>query len=145
MEPFVVQTFSRMDDLSDRKRHFESSLAGIAAYSAADPWHDNGWLFQFINTVGGEERATWASEFSRLTESLGIDGVNAIWNRWLSDYWQSRIRGVPQPLADTERQAMVSWVCAFKPQFATAVDLVLAAAPASVDHFTFYRLERCRV
>ena len=143
MQPFVLQTFSRMNDLSDQKRHFESSLAGIAAYSQADPCHNNGWLFQYINTAEIEERAAWASEFGRVTESLGIDGVNSLWNRWVSDYWNSRIRGVPQPLADIERQALVRWVCGFKPQFATAIDLVLAAAPVSLDHFTFYKLEQC--
>jgi len=145
MKSFVVQTFGRMNDLGDEKRNFEIFLAGIAAYSQADPWHDNSWLFQYINVTGGEERAAWASEFGRITESLTVGGATTLWNSWVSDYWNSRVRGVPQPLTDVERQAMVTWVCAFKTEFAAAVTLVLAAPPVSLDHFTFYRLEQCRL
>jgi hypothetical protein len=145
MKPFVVQTFRRINELSNQKRNFESSLASVAAYSQADPWHKNGWLFQFIDTAASEERAAWAREFARLAESLGTHGIDALWKGWLSDYWHSRIRGVPQPLSDVERQAMVTWVCPFKRQFETAIDLVLAAAPDSLDHFSFYRLEQCRL
>jgi hypothetical protein len=143
MQPFVEQTFRRMNDLSDRKTHFQRALASMAAYSQVDPWHNNNWLFQFINSVNAEDRATWAREFSRFTESLSVDGATALWNRWVSDYWDSRIRGVPQPLADLERQAMVTWVCGFKAQLQMAVNLVLAASPTTLSHSDFHRLTRC--
>lgn len=145
MQPFVRLTFGRMDALGEQQGAFGTALAGIAAYSQVDPWHNNGWLFQFVSEVGEEQRAGWASDFGRFIESLSADGINALWNRWLSDYWDSRITGIPRPLSDVERRAMVAWLCGLKVLLSTAVDRVLAAPPTLLDHYTFYRLAQCGI
>jgi hypothetical protein len=145
MQPFVIQTFSHMNDLGDEKRNFVSRLAAAAAYSQADPWHNNGWLFQYINLTEPEDRAAWAGEFEQSVESLSADGAGDLWNRWVAAYWDARLLGVPHPLADVERQAMVRWLCAFKAQFANAVERLLRALPESLDHRAFYSLARCGV
>lgn len=75
----------------------------------------------------------------RIVEPGGADGL---WNRWLSPYWEARITGVPQPLDDGEKQAMVLWVTAFRAQLPAVIDLVLQARPSTLDHFAFYRLKQ---
>ncbi len=145
MQPFVVQTLSHMNDLADVKRNFVSRLADVAVYSQVDSWQNNGWLFQYITLTAADDRAAWATEFGRSVESLGTDGARDLWNRWVAAYWDARLIGVPRPLADVERQAMVRWIRAFQAQFAGAVDRVLAAPPISLDHMTFYSLGRCDI
>jgi hypothetical protein len=145
MRPFVIQTFSHMNELGDHKSSFLTRLAGVAAYSQTNPWQSNGWLFQYITVAGGEDRAAWAREFGRSVESLSGDGARDLWSRWVAVYWDARLLGMPQPLVDVERQAMVAWLCAFQAEFTSAVERVLAALPGSLDHYTFYSLGRCGV
>jgi hypothetical protein len=145
MQPFVIQTFSHMNELGDQKSSFLTRLAGVAAYSQANPWQNNGWLFQYITLTGAEDRAEWAREFGRSVESFSADGARDLWNRWVAAYWDARVLGVPQPLADVERQAMVRWLCAFQVLFTSVVERVLAVLPTSLDHHAFYSLGQCGV
>ena len=145
MQPYVRQTFRRMADLGDKQKRFGSALASVAAFSVTDPVHGEGWLFYFMQSVDAEHRANWAGEFGRYIESVSAEGAEALWTRWLSDYWTARITGVPRPLEDVEKGAMVGWVPALRPQFAEAVDRVLEAPPETLDHFTFYRLRKSGV
>jgi hypothetical protein len=140
MQPYVLQTFQRMADLGNQQEGFVAALAGVAAFSARDPWRGGGWLFEFMRSVDAEHRAQWATDFGRYIESLSAEGTQALWDRWLSDYWSTRITGVPRPLEDVEKQAMVTWVCALRSQLASAVGRVIDAPPETLDRYVFHHL-----
>lgn len=140
MEPFIRQTFTRLDALGDDEPRLISALASVAAFSTADPWHNNGWLFDLMRLVDPEARAQWANEFGRCIESLKAEGIDALWNRWLDDYWQARLTGVPLPLGDVEKQAMVTWLPSLRSKIDTVINRLLQVTPSKLDHFTFYRL-----
>ena len=72
-------------------------------------------------------------------DSLAVAGVEALWERWLSDYWRARITGVPRQREESERQPMVAWLGPLAPRLALAIDRVISA-PSTLDAFTFYRL-----
>ncbi len=142
MRPYVLQTIGRIDQLGEQAERFSSALAALAAFSQADPWHAEGWLFHFMKDVAAEHRAHWAGDFGHYVESLSPAGAEGLWNRWLSDYWDARITGVPRPLDDSERQAMVLWVVALGAHLPAAIDLVLKAPPSTIDHLALYRLKQ---
>ena len=144
LQPYLRQTFTRVATLDGRERTLVSGLASVAAFSTEDPWH-GGWLFEFMQVVAPDERARWADEFGRYIESLSAAGQEALWMRWLSEYWQERITGVPHQLDELERRAMVSWLPGLRPRLAEVIDRILAAPPATLDHFMFYRLHQARV
>jgi hypothetical protein len=143
MLPFTEQTFTRMDSLAELARNFVTALAHVAAYSQVDPWTNTGWLFQFMRGASEQHRADWASAFGRNLEALPAEGAGAVWQRWLSGYWEARITGVPRPLADAEREAMVAWVCPLKGHLAIVIERLVSAPPAILNHFTLYRLRQC--
>jgi hypothetical protein len=58
-------------------------------------------------------------------------------------YWQARTTGVPRPLADGEREAMVGWVCPLKGHLQDVLRFLASAPPNTLDHFTLYRLKEC--
>jgi len=115
----------------------------VAAYSQLDPWINAGWLFQFVRETSEAHRAEWARTFGRSLEAGSTEGSGAIWQRWLSSYWQARITGVPRPLADAEREAMVAWVCPLKGNLQDVIQLLASAPPDVLDHLTLYRLKQC--
>lgn len=142
MEPFVRQTFTRMNELGRDVEAFVTHLAAVAALLPADPWRAGGWLFDFINFVAPEHRARWAEQFGRYAEALTPEGRDSLWQRWLAAYWDDRLTGLPQPLHDAERQAMVSWIVPLRSHASCVVDRILNAPPTTVDHYTFYRLDQ---
>ena len=127
MLPFTQQTFTRIDVLSEQAHAFVTALANVAAYSQLDPWINAGWLFQFVREASEAHRAEWARTFGRSLEAGSTEGSAAIWQRWLSSYWQARITGVPRPLADAEREAMVAWVCPLKGNFQDVIRFLASA------------------
>jgi hypothetical protein len=140
MEPFVRQVFAHADDL--RADTFVTNLARVAALRPHDPWRDNGWLFDFVRVLGPQHLAKWTEQFGRYAESLSAEGRQELWVRWVATYWDDRITGVPQPLSDKERQAMVSWIMPFRHHAAELVGRIAIAPPQQIDHYTFYRLKR---
>jgi hypothetical protein len=145
LQPFMRQTFTRVAQLGGKQHAFASALASVAAFSTVDPWHNGGWLFDFMRAAPADARAHWADEFGRYMESLNEDGVDALWMRWLSDYWGERITGVPQPLDEQEKGAMVTWLAGLVPRLTEAIDRILAAPPTTLDHLVFYRLHDAEV
>jgi len=142
MEPFVRQTFARVDDLGGDAEGFVTRLAAVAALLPNDPWKAGGWLFDFAKVIGPEHRARWAEHFGRYAESLSVEGRRELWNRWVAMYWDDRITGLPQPLGDKEKEAMISWLVPFRDHASEVVDRIATAPPQHVDHFTFYRLDQ---
>lgn len=142
MRPYVLQTIGRIDQLGEQADRFSSGLAAHAAFSQVDPWHHEGWLFHFMKHAAAEHRAHWAEDFGRYAESLSPAGVDSLWSSWLSAYWDARITGVPQPLHDREKQAIVLWVVALEAHLPVAIDLVLRAPPSTIDQYAFYRLKQ---
>jgi hypothetical protein len=143
MLPFTQQAFTRIDALGEQAHAFVTALANVAAYSQLDPWVNAGWLFQFVREASEAHRAEWARTFGRSLEVGSTEGRLAIWQRWLSTYWQARITGVPRPLAGAEREAMVAWVCALKGNLQDVIRFLASAPPDVLDHFTLYRLKQC--
>lgn len=143
MLPFTQQTFTRIDALGKQSHAFVTALASVAAYSQLDPWTNSGWLFQFVREAGEPHRSEWARTFGRSLEGVSAEGSEAIWVRWLACYWRARITGVPRPLADTEREAMVGWMCSLKGNLQDVLQLLVDAPPSTLGHFTLYRLNQC--
>ena len=143
MLPSSRKTFSRMELLGDDRRSFAARLAAVAALSPKDPWRDGGWLAEFVGATAEEDRAEWATTFAAAAaESLDIDAAHRLWERWVSDYWQSRIIGTPAPLTDGEREAMVGWVFPFAGDLDAVVERIRAARVSPrLDQHLFYRLE----
>ena len=73
---------------------------------------------------------------------MKADGIDALWSRWLHDYWQERLTGVPHPIEDVEKQALVTWLPALRSKIALVIDRILQAPPSRLDHFAFYRLHQ---
>ena len=142
MLPSSKQTFSRMKLLGDDRRSFAERLGAVAALSPKDPWHDGGWLAEFVGATAEEDRAEWATTFAAAAESLDRDAAHRLWEHWVSNYWQSRILGTPAPLTDGEREAMVGWVFPFAGDLDAVVERIRAARVSPrLDQHLFYRLE----
>jgi SIR2-like domain/Domain of unknown function (DUF4020) len=141
MLPYTLQACEHLDsELKKEKEFFSGRLASVAAHLPGDPWHHAGWLFAFVKTVDPDARSRWASHFGSFLEGLSEEGLAAIWNTWLRDYWTDRTTGVPLPLDPKERHGMMMWLVALRPHFDEALPLIALTAPQKADHYIFYKI-----
>ncbi len=146
MRPYLEQTYERVSSALERRREdLAERLAGVALYSSADPWH-GGWLERFIATADPATSAAWAVALGRELRALSAEAATLAWERWMADYWRDRLTGVPRPLGDGERRAMLEWAFGLRPVLPAVVDL-LEAMPVSLSGHTmvFYELREVRL
>ncbi len=119
------------------RERFCGHLASIATYGLGHPVSD-GWLWTFLRQADPETRATWAGSMAEQLASLKQEAVPDLWTRWLDEYWSLRNSGVPVPLSEEEKQAMVSWAVPLKPVFPAVVDRICALDAPELGHTRFY-------
>ncbi|HEU4700026.1 MAG TPA: DUF4020 domain-containing protein [Gemmatimonadales bacterium] len=141
LQPYLEQTYERIGSALERRREdFAGRLAGVALYSSADPWH-GGWLERFIRDADPATHTAWAAAMGRELRELSADAAELAWTRWLADYWRDRLTGVPSPLSEEERRAMLEWVFGLRTVLPAVVEL-LVAMPITLGEHTmlFYEL-----
>jgi hypothetical protein len=136
----IRKTFSRIDPALDEvSDQLLGRLAGLAVYSSIDPWH-GGWLMDFIRDADDESRSKWCMNVGRELGSLTDEQLNAVWDKWLREYWRDRLTGVPKQFSDEEKAEIIGWAVGVR--FDEAVDLIVqAGGPANMDEFSLYRLK----
>lgn len=113
------------EESDDMRRTFCGHLAGIAIYALVHPLEE-GWLLRFISAVEPKTRALWASQMRSGIQSLDEAAKVNLWRRWLKDYWEERLQGMPVPLDSDESGEMFEWALDLDPVLPEVVDLICA-------------------
>jgi SIR2-like domain/Domain of unknown function (DUF4020) len=114
--PLFEQAFSHTDDIRNKglRSRFSEVLAYIALYETDEATNpiDQGWLKHFVKTVPSQDRRNWAFHIANhlKIKKLSAEAVVEAWNRWMREYWQQRVRGIPRPLDDNEYAEMLKWL-----------------------------------
>jgi hypothetical protein len=140
--PFLEQCYPRFErELVEIRGEFCDRLSGVALYASFDPWHEGGWLTHFIRDAGVKSREVWALQFRVSLKELSPEAKKTAWDRWIHDYWADRLTGVPRPLSERERSAMLEWIFELEPVLPDVIAKILAAsAPLEQDEFFFFSL-----
>jgi hypothetical protein len=144
--PLYGQVFAVLDSEFGRYREtFCQHLAGIACFSLRDPIKD-GWLYVFLKKVASEERRKWASFVQWALKEMKEEAKQKTWDKWLREYWDRRIDGIPLPLDAEEVAMMVEWVPHLGPAFPEAVERVLKSPkPSLARSFLYHDLSQSHV
>jgi hypothetical protein len=126
LRPFLAGCYERLGGALEACAEILCGrLAGVALYSAIDPWHD-GWLPEFVRRTRPSDRRRWAWAIGNELRNLKPEAITAVWGRWMGDYWKDRALGVPAAIVPEEREAMWQWVCVLEP----VLDEVVGLAPS---------------
>ena len=128
-------------ELGELRNDLSNQLAGMALYSARNPWH-NGWLIKFIRDTDGPGLQSWAWAMGHALERLKPEAVTAAWASWLRDYWEARATGVPRPFEAEELSEMLDWTPGLVPVLDEAVQfLVRQPIPLGTHSIFMFRLQ----
>ena len=128
----VIDRISRVG-VPERRDVFVRQYALLAVYEVDDP------ILEWIPTLysNGDSRDchmfTW--EIGRILENMADAQKVELWNRWLMQYWQNRLSGIPKPLEQKEVQELLRWPKDLAIVFPDAVSLAIRMPPTSVGHW----------
>jgi hypothetical protein len=80
----------------------------LALFCFSDPV-SSGWLTKTVAKLPQSDLDHFTSEIDRLLDDTGPVVAEKIWDRWLKNYWEMRLQGIPRPLSQKEATEMVCW------------------------------------
>ena len=125
MADLFLKAIERINsDLSYQCRRFIEYYTGMLVHFVEEDPFDK-WiprLFQFGGQEAGKEFAFNLRHYLR-----NMDGTTQqeLWQRWLKQYWENRLQGVPAALESDEIGNMLNWLPHLTAVFPEAVDLVV--------------------
>lgn len=124
-------------ELVDVRALFNEHIAVISVYASKNPLSD-GWLRTYIQAVDLEDRVSWAEDVGRQLNSLNEEAKKDLWLRWLKEYWEARIDGIPKALDSKEIRSMSEWSVYLGPVFDECVEMVCRKPAPIISKTTSY-------
>lgn len=124
-------------DLPKHRNRLIEFYAALCVFHVEDPLQQ---LLPNLFQYGAEEdRTTFALQIEYMLRQLPPQGIDKVWEGWLSRYWQDRLQGVFAPLAPGECKGMVRWLPHLGAHFPMGVQLAIRmpALPAGHSHLLF--------
>jgi hypothetical protein len=119
-------------DLSGRQARFVELYTVVLAYFVTDPLRD--WVPKLFSHGGQEARQLFASDIGHRLRGMDEARQRDWWQRWLKQYWESRLQGVPTPLEAGEIERMLDWLPHLTAVFDEAVSLAVLMPRAALQH-----------
>ena len=138
--PFLKAVTRISTDLSVQRDSFVKSYTYMLINHAKDPlcqWIPKLFKYGSQNTPSAGSASTlfprdnrtiadcFTSAMSSRLHNLFEAKQRELWQRWLKDYWQNRLEGVPATLESSEIVPMLNWVPQLTAKFPAAVDLAV--------------------
>ena len=120
------------DDEGDLRQQFVTFYAGMVTYFVDQPL--DVWIPRFFENAQPEDRRRFAWALGRDLHDMDNPRQREWWERWLKQYWESRLRGIPAPLDASEIEAMLDWLSYFDALFPAAVELAIQMPQARLKH-----------
>ena len=84
------------------------------------------WIPTFFSGADPEDRRCFAESVGGILRSMSDAVQREWWRRWLKEYWENRLKGVPPPsVDDKEGTVMLGWLADVKSLFPEAVELAV--------------------
>lgn len=83
------------------------------------------WIPSFFAKANEEDRRQFAVSIGDNLRLLENGPQQALWDRWLREYWENRINGTPAVLYPSETRIMFYWLAHLHDLFPTAVELAV--------------------
>ena len=105
----------------ERRRRFINIFAEILIHIANNPLAE--WIPRFFEYADSDSRGVFAAQIGHLLGRLDDSQQCELWERWLRQFWEGRLQGVPVGLIDGEIGEMIRWTTRLKSLYPDAVAL----------------------
>ena len=125
MAELFLKALERINsDLSHhRRRRFIEYYSYMLVYFVEDPFDK--WIPALFHFGSQEDRQEFAFNLNRYLQDLDETTQQELWQRWLKQYWENRLQGVPAILEPAEIENMLKWIPSLIAVFPEVVDLAV--------------------
>ena len=124
MADLFLKALERIDsDLSHQCRQFIEYYTYMLVYFVEDPIDQ--WIPKLFKYGGQDDRQDFAYNLNRYLQDMDEVAQQELWQRWLKQYWEKRLQGVPAVLEPGEIENMLKWIPSLIAVFPEAVDLAV--------------------
>ena len=92
------------------------------------------WIPKFFEIAETDDRVQFAWQIGHTTDDMDDAKQRQWWHRWLRDYWENRLQGVPTPLTADEIDAMLNWLPYLRGVYPDAVHLAIRMEPVPSEN-----------
>ena len=124
--PATLQAARGMDALfssADLQESFVRFFVETITLVVDDPLDE--WIPAFFEDADEGSRRHFALDVGELLRQASRTAKEEWWKRWLKQYWENRLQGVPAQLSDQEAAAMLYWLRGAGLLFPDMVDLAI--------------------
>ena len=111
-------------DLADQRDQFIRYYTDMLVYFVQEDPLDK-WITALFQYGGQEARQDFAFNLSHRLQDMDEAAQQELWQRWLKQYWENRLQGVPAVLESGEIETMLNWLPHMTAVFSEAVDLAI--------------------
>ena len=120
-------------DLSDKRELFIEYYTAMLVYFVEDPFDK--WIPKLFHLDSPEARQEFVFNLSRYLQNLNEAAQQELWRRWLKQYWENRVQGVPAALEPGEIISMLNWLPHLIAVFPKAVDLAVQMQKVQLENY----------
>ncbi len=135
-DPFLKAVGQIDSNLSSKRDRFIKYYISMLAYFAEDPIGQ--WIPAFFQCRSQEAKNHFAVEVGYCLRDLDEAAQREWWQRWLKQYWEHRLQGVPAGavLEDDEAKYMLDWLPHLTAVFPEAVDLAVQMRSIPLQNYS---------
>lgn len=109
----------------DAQNAYAHMAADLCVTNYADRKADmTEWLTGVIGNASDATRTRFHRAIAQRLSNEDPESVASQWHRWMRDYWQQRLKGIPRPLVPAESGALAGWAVLLADDAPEAVNLV---------------------
>lgn len=120
-------------ELKSYKDRFINYFATSVFFFVSNP--QTKWLPIFLKEAEPDAKRELAEHIGSFLRDMDVDQQKRIWGKWLKEYWQKRVKGLPLLLDPLECAAMVEWAPLLdEALFREATELATKMPPARFEN-----------
>ena len=119
-------------DESEPRRLFIKAFAAMLAYFVDEPL--TSWIPAFFSKAAADDGQQLAWDLGDVIGDMEDAQQQELCQRWLNQYWENRLGGIPAQLTPEEAGAMLEWLPHFHSVFPNAVNLAVQMNNPTLEH-----------
>ena len=130
--PFLYAVSRMGDEPPRRRKRFIESYTFMLALFAGDPVGT--WIPELLIWADEDERIVFLRSIHERLENMNEVQQAEVWHRWLKQYWNNRVQGIPNGLLGRETWHMLRWLPLLQGVvFSEAVDVAIRMSAEDME------------
>ena len=121
-------------DLADQRDQFIRYYTDMLVYFVQEDPFDK-WIPALFQYGGQEARQDFTLNLGYHLQDMNEAAQQELWQRWLRQYWEKRLQGVPAPFESGEVVSMLNWLPHLTAVFSEAVDLAVQMQKVQLENY----------